>query len=582
MQPTWNQNSAQRCPDSAPWLDHYPTCVPAKLQYPEFPAWGLLDQTAHRHPGRIACHYYKQSLTYSELADTARRTASALVRLGVKPGDRVGVMLPNMPEYISALNGIWMAGGVAVAMSPLMVAIEVSDLMTATDCRVVICLDVLAPLVVRGDYRPEHVLFTTLKDRLPQWQRLAYAFARVRKLGFWPPADAPNQHFYEDELAKSDPDFKPVAIKSIDEPAFVLPTGGTTGSPKAVVLSHRNLVANAWQLSHWAGMDVGKHTILAVVPFFHSYGLSTCVMTGAALAATLILHHRFVPLIVLRLIEKHQPTVFQAVPAMLSALNDLLRQKPVRCNELRFCISGGAPLDQQIADEFAKHTGAMVVEGYGLSEASPVTHTGPLDGTNRAGTIGLPLPDTQARIVDTKTGRYTLRPGEVGELVVRGPQVMLGYWNNPDATERVLRNGWLYTGDLAICDDDGFFRIVDRKKDLIITSGFNVYPNDVEHVLRQFSGIVDAAVIGVPHPQRGEIVKALIVVKHEVDFSRKEFDQFIELHLAKHKRPQIVEIVDGDLPRNFLGKVIRRALREQHETQDVSEQEALSGVESLS
>ena len=579
MQPTSKHDSYQRRQNAKPWLAHYPSCVPAKLEYPEFPTWGFLDRSAKQYPARTACKYYKQSLTYSQLAEAARRTASALVRMGVAPGDRVGIMLPNTPEYIAAINGIWMAGGVAVAMSPLMVAREVADLMTSTNCRVVICLDVLAPLVIRGDCQPEHILFTTLRDRLPQWQRLAYAFARVRRLGFWPPADAPNQHCYEDEIAKSAPDFQPVRIVSNKEPALVLPTGGTTGEPKAVVLSHKNLVANAWQLSHWAGMDIAKHTILAVVPFFHSYGLSTCVTTGAALAATLVLHHRFVPRTVLRLIEKHQPTVFQAVPAMLTALNDLLRRKPVHFNELRFCISGGAPLDPQIADEFAELSGAIVVEGYGLSEASPVTHTGPLDGTNRPGTIGLPLPDTQARIVDTQTGRYTLPPGEVGELIVQGPQVMLGYWENPEATKQVIRDGWLHTGDLAVCDADGFFQIVDRKKDLIITSGFNVYPNEVEHILRQISGVADAAVIGVPDPQRGELVKALLVLESDVSFNRKNFDQFVEQHLAKHKRPHVVEMVDGDLPRSFLGKVIRRELREQENIPCVPERETLCDVE---
>ncbi len=553
-----------RNPRNAPWLAHYPACVPTTLEYPKIPAWGLLEQTAKSYPDREACIYYKQHLTYRELHEQARCVAHMLVRMGVQPGDRVAIMLPNMPETLATLNGIWMAGGIVVALSPLMVPSEVSAMLRVTDCRVVVSLDLLAPLVTRGDFRPEHVIFTTMKDRLPHWQRLGYAFAKICRLGFWLAADAPNQHFYEDELVQSDRQFQPVEPDSIDDPAFILPTGGTTGRPKAVTLTHRNLVANAWQLLHWAGKDIGKHKILSIVPFFHSYGMSTCVMNGAAMAATLVLHHRFIPRVALRLIEEHQPSVFPAVPAMLTALNELLRRKPIDFKELRYCISGGAPLDPAIANEFAEHSGATVVEGYGLSEASPVTHTGPLDGTNRLGTIGLPMPDTEARIVDEETGVYTLAPSKVGELVIRGPQVMAGYWKDPEATAAVIRDGWLHTGDLATCDEDGFFRIVDRIKDLIITSGFNVYPTDVEHVLRQCPGVADVAVIGFPDPGRGEIVKAVIETDPNVTFNQKHFNKFASENLAKHKRPSIVEILNGDLPRKFLGKVLRRELREQH------------------
>ncbi len=563
----------------APWLAHYPSCVPAKLGYPSIPVWGLLERTAESHPDRVACHYYKQQLSYKELFSAARRTAAALARLGVRPGDRVGLLLPNVPEYISALNGIWMAGGIAVAMSPLMVPEEVSQQMAATDCRVVISLDLLAPLICHGEYRPEHVLFTSLKDRLPHWQRLGYAFAKRRRLGFWPPADSPNQHSFEELVGAGDREFQPIGPASLDDPVYILPTGGTTGSPKAVVLSHRNLMANAWQLSHWAGGRVGQDTFLAVLPFFHSYGLSTCAMTGVAMAATLVLHHRFVPRVVLQLIREHQPTIFPAVPAMLSALNGILRHKTIQLDSLQFCISGGAPLPPEVAEEFAAHTGAVVVEGYGLSEASPVTHTGPLDGNARAGTIGLPLPDTEARIVDAETGRRTLPSGEVGELVIRGPQVMRGYWENPEATDQVIRDGWLYTGDLGTCDEDGFFRIVDRKKDLIITSGFNVYPTDVEHILRQFSGIDDVAVIGVPDSERGELVKAVIAMKKGSRLDRHAFDRFCRQHLSKHKRPRAVEVVENNLPRNFLGKVQRRQLREQHRKNEIAASSSVAVIE---
>ena len=538
----------------------YPNGVPATLKYPSIPAWGLLKSASDDFPDRIACRYYKQKLTYRELWEESLSAAAVLKDLGVQSGDCVGLLLPNLPEYIIALNGIWLAGGVAVAISPLLVTEEVSDLLAATGCRIVVSLDMLAPRL-EGDYRPDQTLMVTLCDRLPGLKGLGCVLKRRHDTGRWWYSESPHVKWLNHEMAKRTPNIEPATTSPADTPAYILPTGGTTGNPKAVVLSHRNLVANAWQQLHWAGGRRGEDTFLAVLPFFHSFGLSTCVMTGMAMAATLVLHHHFNARTVLGLIEKHRPTVFHAVPAMLSALNERLRNKPADLSSIRWCISGGAPLPPEVADEFAKHCDGTVVEGFGLSEASPVTHVGPLNGSARRGTIGLPLPDTYARIVDVETGTRALPPQQVGELVVRGPQVMLGYWNDSEETARVIRDGWLYTGDLATYDEDGFFRIVDRKKDLIITSGFNVYPGDVEQVLRQHPDITDAAVIGVPDPQRGEVVKALLVLKSGVQLDQKNLDRFCKQHLAAHKRPRQFAVVDGDLPRNLLGKVLRRHLR---------------------
>lgn len=565
---------------AAPWLSHYPAGVPHTLDYPDEPVWWFLEVAGHYHPQRAAICYYEQQLTYTELLEAARRTASLLARLGVQPGDRVALLMPNIPECLIALFGTWMAGAVVVSLSPLMVAEEVSSLIAATQCRVVISLDLLAPLVRDSVAKPEHLLLVSLRQHLSLWNRVGYSVVLLKRMGFHFRGQNIHIASFADELAQSDPSFHGIRVPK-DAPAFILPTGGTTGSPKAVVLSHKNVVANAWQLFHWGGSAVGKEIFLCVLPFFHSYGMSACAATGVAMAATLVLHHRFDPEVILGLIEKQRPTIFHAVPAMFAELNNHLRPpanghtghngngsnrnpppKHWDLSSLKFCISGGAPLDPAIAQEFARHTGATVVEGFGLSEASPVTHTGPLDGTARPGTIGLPLPDTEARIVDAETGLVTLPPGEVGELVIRGPQVMLGYWNKTEETARTIRDGWLFTGDLATRDADGFFKIVDRKKDLIITSGFNVYPNDVEYVLRKYPGVTDVGVIGVPDPEKGEIVKALLVLEKSARFDRKAFDRFTAEHLAKHKRPRLVEVVPT-LPRSFLGKVVRRKLREQ-------------------
>jgi long-chain acyl-CoA synthetase len=543
------------------WLDRYPAAVPASLEYPHEPLHWLLEHAADRFPNRVACYYYSQRITYSELLSQARKLARVLVREGLQPGERVGVLLPNLPEYLVALFGTWMAGGVAVSLSPLMVADQVGAFLKATSCKVAITLDVLAPLLGGPDHGPETVLLCSLAGRLPRLEKLGYAWVRFRRLGFGQVCSGSKVFDFEGELNGGQEIGSPITT-DVNQPAYILPTGGTTGAPKAVTLAHRNLMANAWQLAHWSLGEPGAETLLAVLPFFHSYGLSTCVLNGMALGATLVLHHRFRPPSVVRMIEEHRPTLFPAVPAMLSALNtQVLQKKKYDLHSLKSCLSGGAPLPLRVAAEFSEHTGCRVVEGYGLSEASPVTHAGPLDGSAIPGTIGLPLPDTDARIVDQTTGTETLPYGEVGELVVRGPQVMLGYWNNEAETKRVLRDGWLYTGDLGTCDENGFFKIVDRKKDLIITSGFNVYPADVESVLRTYPGIDDVAVIGEPNEAVGELVRAVLVVNKGSQFNRRDFDQFVKEKLAAHQRPRIVETRTDDLPRNFLGKVLRRELR---------------------
>ena len=546
----------------APWLAHYPARVPAHLDYPEQPVGWLLERAANSHPDRIACCFYEQRLTYRELLDAARRCATLLRSVGIQPGDRVGLLVPNVPEYLTAAYGTWLAGGVVVALSPLMVGEEIRDLVVATGCRVVVTLDLLAPLLNESREHLDQVFTATLGDRLPYWQRLGYAFLRLKKIGLAALVGSTHFRSLSDELAACEPWTEQVPL-SPESPAYILATGGTTGHPKAVVLSHRNLLANAWQLFHWAGRRYAQDTILAVLPFFHSYGLSTCVTGGVALAGTLVLHQRFQLQAVLKLIERHKPSIFYAVPAMLRAINLQERKKRSDLSSLRWIISGGAALEAEVATEFSGYAGATVVEGFGLSEASPITHVGPLDGTNELGTIGFPLPDTDARIVDAETGRIELPAGEVGELIIRGPQVMLGYWQDADETARAVRDGWLYTGDLATCDANGFFRIVDRKKDLIIVSGYNVYPTDVEAVLKQYPGVADAVVVGVPDAEHGEAVKAVLVLEKSAAFDRKQFDHFVQQHLAKHKRPHLVEVVEGDLPRSFLGKVLRRKLREQ-------------------
>lgn len=545
-----------------PWLKHYPEGIPAELSYPRQRLGWLLKQASERYPDRVACHYYSQELTFTELYTRARKLAAIFIREGLQPGDRVGILLPNLPESLTAHFATWLAGGVVVSLSPLMVAEEVVSMVRATDCRFVVTLDILSPLVCHGDQPPELLVLSSMAGRLNQIEKLGYAWMRFQKVGFRSPGSQTRVVWLEQAIKEDFLEY-PQVTGNIHAPAFVLPTGGTTGAPKAVTLSHHNLLCQAWQLSHWSRGHHGEEKILAVLPFFHSYGLSASVMTGIATGGTLVMHHRFQPSTVIQLIDTHRPSMMLAVPAMLSALNkEMERNEKCDLTSIKVIMSGGAALPETVAKEFTERSGAVIVEGYGLSEASPTTHAGPLDGTAKPGSIGLPLPDTDAKVVDPEGDGEPLGPGEVGELCVRGPQVMLGYWNNPEATASVIRDGWLHTGDMATYDADGFFRIVDRIKDLIITSGFNVYPGDVEETLRGYPGVKDVAVIGVPDEERGEIVKAVLFVESEKDFSKSEFEEFTKQKLAAHKRPRIIEASENDLPRNFLGKVLRRELRE--------------------
>ncbi|MEO1528897.1 MAG: AMP-binding protein, partial [Planctomycetota bacterium] len=525
--------------------------------YRGIPAYGVLQHAAEQLPDHTALIHGGWSCNYDQLNADAIQFAATLAGLGVRPGDRVGILLPNVPEYVVAMNGIWRAGAVAVALSPLMVEDEIQSLLDHTDCRFLICLDLLQPLLTKHDDTDRVTLLVSLRDKLPTHQRFGYWL----KLGVQRLRTANKRSDYVGdfwtEFSRTEPDWQAPNVDP-NSPAFILATGGTTAAPKAVTLSHENLVANAWQQLVWTQHSFGNERMLGVLPFFHSYGMSATLIGSAMLGATTILHHRFNTKQVIGLIEQHQPTVMHAVPAMLAAMNAQLDQKPIEIDSLKWVISGGAPLDESIAKRFADHSGAQVVEGYGLSEASPVTHVGHLFREPRYGVIGLPLPETVCRIVDPEDPSIILPDGEVGELLVRGPQVMLGYWNAPTATAEVIRDGWLHTGDLAVKHPDGNYGIVGRKKDLIITSGFNVNPRDVEEVLRLCDGILDAAVVGDADEDRGEIVHAHLVLEPGVRWDEDQWVRFCRKHLAAHKRPRRFTHCTTELPKNFLGKVLRR------------------------
>ncbi len=544
------------------WLDAYPCDVPSSLPYPNIPISALLEKAAQRFPRRPACTLYGQATSYARLADKARRFASALADRGAGPGRRVGMLLPNIPEYLVALQATWLTGATALQLSPLMVASELGKWIEMTGCHIVVTLDLLAPTIMGAlDRGPlEHVVVTSLAERMPPWRGWLYRVERLRRRGPLRLLSNANVHLF-DHLVRATPRNLAPRIVPEEDVAVLAPTGGTTASPKAVMLTHRNLVANAMQLRAWSRGDDGTEGVLGVLPFFHAYGLSVCVLTSLVSGSTIHLHPRFETKAVLELLEREHVELVPAVPAMLAAFNRELKEQPRNLSFVRAVLSGASALDKQVRQSFESYGPRNVVEGYGLSEASPVTHVNPLDEGNRPGTIGLPVPDTEARIMDQATGREELPVGAVGELVVRGPQVFKGYFNNAEETARTLRGGWLYTGDLARRDRDGYFTIVDRKKDIIKTSGFLVFPAEVEEVLSSFPGVAESAVIGVPDAERGEIIKALVVPKPGNGLDLAALEKHCQQHLGKQKRPRHIEIV-SELPKNFLGKVQRRRLRE--------------------
>ncbi|HET8629388.1 MAG TPA: long-chain fatty acid--CoA ligase [Thermomicrobiales bacterium] len=551
-----------------PWLAQYPRGVPATIDYPEITLPQFFADAVGRFADLPAVIYFGRTFTYRELDRLSAQFANRLRQFGLQKGDRVLVMLPNLPQFMIAHFGILRAGGVVAAISPLLVEREVEQLARDAGAKIVVVFDSffekVADLRRRGVV--ERVVVASADEYLPWHLRLLYPLKREGEQPAIPDGRGSGVYRFRRLLAGAD-DRAPAVDLAPDDVAAFQYTGGTTGLPKAAMLTHRNLIANAIQTRNWVPeLRVGEEVILSIMPFFHAYGATLCLHLAILVGAKQVLLPRFNAAEALAAIVKHQPTVFPGVPMIYVAVIAAVRgdeAKARRMSSIRYCISGAAPLPAEVQQEFERLTGARLAEGYGLSEASPVTHCNPLDGRSRNGTIGLPFPDTEVRLCDPATG-VPVPPGQPGELVVRGPQVMKGYWRRPDETAEVLRDGWLYTGDIAQMDADGYFSIVDRKKDVIITGGENIYPREIEEVLYAHPQVQEAAVIGVPHEVAGQVVKAFIVPRAGATLGRREILQYCNERLAKYKVPRQVEFRET-LPKSAAGKVLRRALLEEEQ-----------------
>jgi len=543
------------------WHASYPDGIPYGLIYPEIRLEQLVLLAAEHFPTRKGIVYQRTEWTYGELYERLKHVAARLQQLGIEPGDRILMALPNCPEFVVLWFAAHYVGAQIVHGSPLYSGEELARLARETEAKMIVGLDLRIRPVVEACHRtaiPIAVVVTLVPH-------LSYSLAAAYRVRRWwmPRLDWPETttlvEFEELYEPGPQPPPKPL-LTDPDLPAVFQPTGGTTGTPKLAVLSHRNLLSNVAQLHSVSGRRPGEEVMLGILPFFHVFGATVSMLVALGGAATLVLQAKFHARRALKLIEEHSVTIAPMVPFMMRELVRELQRRKYDVSSLQLSISGASALDVETQEQFHRLTGAEVCQGYGLSEASPVTHAN-FPGIVRAGTIGLPLPDTDARIVDVATGLRDLGVGEVGELVVRGPQVMLGYYNAPEETANAIRDGWLYTGDLAVMDEDGYFRIVDRKKDLIITGGLNVYPSEVEEVIRDYPGVHECAVVGEPDPRWGERVVAWIVPDEGAELDEDNLRQYLRKHLASYKVPKEIRLTDS-LPLNFLGKVRRVALRE--------------------
>jgi long-chain acyl-CoA synthetase len=543
------------------------------LKFPKSTLPKMLEASAKKFPRRTALIYFGTEMSYGQLLDHVNRCAAGLQALGLRKGERVALMMPNCPQYVIAYFGALRAGAIVTATSSMYTRREAAHQWHDAGATTLIIEKRLYPIAKAASAEvPElqRTIVTGIKDYYPK-----NFLTLDRCLRAKPAARRPKSATlisrsallgWRDLLTLASAP-RPIPQSPADI-ACLQYTGGTTGTSKGAMLTHSNLVTNAHQTRHWLSRGQEAEVLVAALPLFHIYAM-TCVMICSMLSGgTVIILPRFELRAALSIIRRYHPTIFHGVPTMYVGFNNAPHAKnPFK--SLRVCMSGGAGLPVEVQQQFEKLSGGRLVEGYGLTEASPVTHVNPPDGLAKVGSIGLPIPGTEARIVDVETGTHELPLGEAGELVLRGPQVMKGYWNKPKETAEVLRNGWLFTGDIARKDEDGYFYIVDRKKDLIIAGGFNIYPREVEEVLFEHPAIKEAAVVGVPDQYRGETVKAFVVLKDEASATMEEIVAWCRERLAPYKVPRQVEFRDA-LPKSGVGKYLRRELRLQSEQSKAS------------
>ena len=535
------------------------TAVPKTISYPNLPLHAILKEKSRLYPSRTAIACSSAKTSYEELNSFSDHFASALFAMGVRKGDRVGLFLPNIPQFVIAFYGILKTGAIVTAISPLHREREVQHQLSDSEAETIVALESLHPILesVWSETKLKRAIVTKPDELAADCAVLAGRM--VLK---------PKYHRFPELLLENGNSPPKIEINPYEDLAALQYTGGTTGTAKGAMLTHMNLVSNDSMFAAWIRGVEAEETFLTALPLFHIYGLTTSLTVPVSLAATIVLLPKFDSRTALESIQRHKVTVFCGVPTMYSALLANPEIGNYDLNSLRLCISGASPLPAQVQEKFMDATGGFLVEGYGLTEASPITHCNPVDRTLkivRVSSIGLPLPDTEARIVDLETGRRTLMPNETGELVVRGPQVMKGYWRQPEETASVLRNSWLHTGDIGRMDGEGYFYITDRKKDLIKYKDYSVYPREIEDVLYEHPAVRLCAVVGKVIADVGEVPKAFVVLKEGTSTTETELMEFVKQKIAPYKTLRRIEF-RRELPISPAGKVLKRLLRDEEKT----------------
>ena len=553
--------------ESKPWLGLYPKEIPATLEYSREPVQEYLINAAREFPGKIAIHFMGKEMTYKQLYEESLNVASYLQQsIGIQKDERVAIMLPNCPQAVISYFGILMAGGIVVQTNPLYTERELEYQMKDSGSKAIITMDILYPRVtkVMPQTNLQDVIVTAIKDYLPFPKNLIYPFIQKKQYGIVVKVKHEgNSHLLTEIVKENSTELIQHDFDPEEDIALLQYTGGTTGFPKGVMLTHKNLIANTCMSEAWLyKCKPGEESVLGILPFFHVYGMTTVMILSIKMAYKMILLPKFDALTTLKTIQKQRPTLFPGAPTIYIGLLNHPDLKKYDLSSIDSCISGSAALPVEIQQKFEEITGGKLVEGYGLSEASPVTHSNFLWDVPRVkGSIGVPYPDTDAVILSVETGEQ-MPVGEIGEIVIKGPQIMKGYWNRPKETEEVLKDGWLYTGDLGYMDEKGYFYVVDRKKDMIIAGGYNIYPREIEEVLYEHPDVVEAVAAGVPDPYRGETVKAYLVLKEGSTVTVEEMNQFARKYLAAYKAPRVYEF-RKELPKTAIGKILRRTLVEE-------------------
>lgn len=554
--------------EDRPWLKNYDPGVPQHIDYPEISLVQMLEEAAKNYSDAPCTIFKGAKLTYREMNSITDQLAAGLATLGVKKGDRVGIFMPNTPQFVMAYFAILKLGAIVVAVNPLYSAREIEHQVKDAGIELILVMSNFYNLIkkVQPQTNIKTVVVTNIKETLPPVLAFLFGLTKEKKGGFRVEL-ASGDHWMQDLINKYKPEDRPKVDVGPDDLALFQYSGGTTGVSKGAIALHRNLVANALQIRLWmVSAEDGKEVVLMAIPLFHVYGMVAGMLFAIRTGASMVMVPNPRDLKdVLENIQKYQTTIFPGVPTLYNALNnhpDVLAGK-YNLSSIKACISGSAALMRDTKEKFESLTGGVVFEGYGLSEAPTASHCNPLQGENRTGSIGLPLPDVDVRIISLDDEVTVLPPGEIGELVLKGPQVFKGYHNMPTETTNALRDGWLYTGDIARMDEDGYFYIVDRKKELIKPGGYQVWPREVEEVISDNPKVLEVGVAGIPDPYRGETVKAWVVVKPGESLSEEEVREWCKERLAKFKVPTQVEFRD-ELPKTTVGKILRRELVRQH------------------